>query len=190
LGINLASPFAMVTFHPVTLENNSSAQQIEALLTVCSKHKDLNFIFTKANADAEGRTINHIIDSYNSKFSNIYAFTSLGMLRYLSCLKYASMVIGNSSSGIVEAPSFGIPTINIGDRQKGRLQSSSVYNCKPTIEDIERAIFEVDSKSFREKARETQNPYGSGDTSDHIVDIIRQNLTSDRIELKKKFYDL
>lgn len=121
----------MVTFHPVTLENNSSEKQIESLLEVCKEYNNLDFIFTKANADAEGRIINQFIDRYAKENDNIFAFTSLGIRRYLSALKYSSLVIGNSSSGLLEALT-GIPTVNIGDRQKGRLQASSVINCEPT----------------------------------------------------------
>ena len=152
----------MVTFHPVTLEENSSEKQIESLLEVCKEYKNLDFIFTKANADAEGRIINQYIDKYARENENIVAFTSLGMKRYLSTIKYCSVVIGNSSSGLVEAPSFGIPTVNIGDRQKGRIQASSIVNCEPTKESIRQAINLALSEEFIQKAKKTINPYGNG----------------------------
>lgn len=189
LGINLSIPYAVVTFHPVTLENNSSEQQIRALLEVCKEYKDFNFIITKANADAEGRVINQMIDFYATENSNIKAFTSLGMIRYLSALKYASMVLGNSSSGLLEAPSFGIPTINIGNRQKGRQQASSVINCEPTKKSIKEAIDEASSDLFILKAKGTINPYGTGNTSEKIVEVIKNLLLVEQIELQKKFYD-
>lgn len=189
LGIDLTKPYAMVTFHPVTLENNSSEKQIEALLEVCREHEDLNFIFTKANADAEGRIINQHIDQHARTNGNIFAFTSLGMRRYLSALKYCAMVIGNSSSGLLEAPSFGIPTVNIGDRQKGRLQADSVINCEPFKGDIREAIDHAMSPKFMEIAKKTHNPYGEGITSDRVIEVIREYMFHHRIDLKKKFYD-
>lgn len=189
LKIDLSKSYAVVTFHPVTLENNSSKKQVESLLEVCKKFSNLSFIFTKANADAEGRIINQLIDKYSQDNDNIFAFTSLGMRRYLSVLKYCSMVIGNSSSGLLEAPSFGIPTINIGDRQKGRLQADSVINCEPTIVNITKSINLALSDEFVKKAKKTINPYGNGDTSNKVVEVIKDYMLNDKIDLKKKFYD-
>ena len=189
LKISLSKIYAVVTFHPVTLENNSSKKQIESLLEVCKEKKNFSFILTKANADAEGRIINHFIDKYARGSDNIFAFTSLGLRRYLSALKYCTMVIGNSSSGLIEAPSFGVPTINIGDRQKGRLQSSSVINCEPTKEDILRAIDLAQSHSFVKNAKETINPYGNGYTSNEVVKVLKEYLLNDKIDLKKIFYN-
>lgn len=153
IGYKLDKPYAVVTFHPTTLEDNSSEIQIEALLEACNEFKGMSFIFTKANADTDGRVINQRIDDFVQRNDNAIAFASLGSIRYLSALKYSSMVIGNSSSGIIEAPSFGIPTINIGDRQKGRIQAESVINCHPTKEDIKRAINVGLSQEFREACK-------------------------------------
>lgn len=189
LQVDLNNTYAMVTFHPVTLEKNSAKRQIESLLEVCKSYEKMNFIFTKANADSEGRIINQLIDEYAKTNDNIMAFTSLGMIKYLSALKYSAMVIGNSSSGLLEAPSFGIPTVNIGDRQKGRIQASSVINCEPTIEDIKKAIDIALSKDFTKKAKETSNPYGNGKTSEKVVDVIMEFVLDKKIYLKKKFYD-
>ncbi len=189
LMLGLAKPYAVVTFHPVTLENNSSEKQIKTLFEVCKEYKDLSFIFTKANADAEGRIINQLIDRYAQENDNISAFTSLGMMRYLSALKYCLMVIGNSSSGLLEAPSFGIPTINIGDRQKGRMQASSIINCEPTKESIRCAIEQALSDSFKKKTKETANPYGDGKTSDKVIEVVKEYVFGEKIDLKKKFYD-
>lgn len=189
INYKLDKPYALVTFHPVTLEGNEYRKQVKELLDVCELYKDMKFIFTKANADASGRTINQMIDDFVERNNHVVAFNSLGMLRYLSALKYSTMVIGNSSSGLLEAPSFGIPTINIGDRQKGRLQADSVINCKPDKDDIERAIKIALSKEFKEEVKNTINPYGDGNTSEKIVEIIKDFILNNKINLKKKFYD-
>lgn len=189
MGISLSKPYALVTYHPVTLEKNSAEKQTKALLETCKEHSILNFVFTKANADVEGRVINQLIDEYASSCNNIVSFTSLGSFKYLSALKYALMVIGNSSSGLVEAPSFGIPTINIGDRQKGRLQASSVINCNATQESIRKALALASSKEFLEKASKTANPYGDGNTSDKIIAVVKDCILCDKIDIKKKFYN-
>lgn len=190
INLKLDKPYAMVTFHPVTLEDNNSAEQFQALLDVCKRYKEMNFIFTKANADANGRIINKMIDIYIEENVNAIAFTSLGVTRYLTALKYSALVLGNSSSGLLEAPSFGIPTINIGDRQKGRLQASSVINCEPTFEDIEKAVDLALTEGFKSQARKTLNPYGDGNTSEKIVVCVKDFLLNDKVRLKKKFYDL
>ena len=186
----LDRPYAIVTFHPVTLEDNKSKEQIKELLDSLETFNDMKFIFTKANADSGGRVINEMIDNYVNSHENAVAFNSLGLTRYLSALKYCTMVIGNSSSGLLEVPSFGIPTINIGDRQKGRLQADSIINCEPIKEDIEKAIKIALSEGFKGKAKNTINPYGYGNTSDKIIKIIREYILNDKINLKKKFYDL
>lgn len=189
INFKLDRPYAVITFHPVTLEDNNSAEQFKALLDAFKNYKDMKFIFSKANADANGRVINQLIDVFVAENDNAVAFDSLGMVRYLSALKYCSMVIGNSSSGLIEAPSFGVPTINIGDRQKGRLQANSVINCELTKSKIDEAIALALTKEFKEKASNTINPYGHGSTSVKIVDVLKEFLFNDKIELKKKFYD-
>ena len=189
LGIKLGKNYAFATFHPVTLENNSAEQQITNLLEALSEHKDMQFIFSKANADTNGRIINKILDDYCAKHDNFFVFSSLGMLRYLSAVKHAKFVIGNSSSGLVEVPSFKIPTINIGDRQKGRLMASSVICCDHEKAEIEKAIEKALSQSFRKTASKTTNPYGNGKTSAKAVSLIKAFL-SHPIDLKKKFYDI
>jgi GDP/UDP-N,N'-diacetylbacillosamine 2-epimerase (hydrolysing) len=189
IDFKLDKPYAMVTFHPVTLEDNNSEKQVQALLDACKMYIDLKFIFTKANADANGRVINKIIDKFVAENNNAIAFMSLGMNRYLSALKYCTMVIGNSSSGLLEAPSFGKSTINIGDRQKGRLQAASVINCEPTKEEIKKAIALALTDEFKIKAKSIVNPYGDGNTSQKIVATIEDFLLNDKIDLKKKFYN-
>ncbi|MYL69833.1 UDP-N-acetylglucosamine 2-epimerase (hydrolyzing) [Halobacillus litoralis] len=189
INFKLDKPFAMVTFHPVTLEDNQAEIQFQELLNVCKLYPQMKFIFTKANADAHGRIINQMIDKYVQDHDHAVAFTSLGLKRYLSGLKYAACVIGNSSSGLLEAPSFGIPTINIGDRQKGRIQAASVINCYPTTSDINRAMELALSEEFKVIAEKTINPYGDGNTSIKILDVVKEQLKESEITLKKKFYD-
>ncbi len=181
---------ALVTFHPVTLENSTSKNQFQELLNALDKFSNLKLIFTKANSDTDGRIINSMIDEYVK--SNEYkatAFTSMGQLRYLSAMKYADLVIGNSSSGIVEAPSFKVVTINIGDRQKGRIQSDTIINCQPKENEIYKAIELGISTNFKEKVKDVKNSYGEGNVSEEIINTIKENLNAN-IELKKLFYDL
>lgn len=190
LGMPLAEPYAVVTFHPVTLEDNTVKEQFSALLTACDNHPELRYIFTKANADANGKIINSMIDDYVKDKKNAKAVASLGTVRYLSALKYASLVIGNSSSGLIEAPSFHIPTVNIGDRQKGRLMAKSVISCEPDSGEITKAITKALSKEFREKISSVKNPYGDGNTSDKIAGILKEYLFNREINLKKSFYNV
>ncbi len=190
LGLDLGQAYAVATFHPVTLESNSAYRQVKELLAVCQQRKELTFIFTKANADAEGRVINQLLAEVSKNSDNIFVYDSLGMKLYLSALKYAEFVIGNSSSGITEAPCFGIPTINIGDRQKGRIQAESVINCKPIAREINQAINIALSSDCKQRACKAINPYGDGQTTDRIVATISDFLVNETINLKKKFYDL
>lgn len=190
LGIANNKPYALITFHPTTLEHYTAEDQIIDLLEVCKSRSNMNFIITKANADSGGRIINQIIDQYGEKCENIYTYTSLGLTKYLSAMKYTSFVGGNSSSGIIEAPSFGVPTVNIGDRQKGRIQADSIINSKPTFDDISRAFDLATDSKFLESIINVKNPYGTGDTSNKIIDIISDFLENDKINLKKSFYDL
>jgi len=189
IHFSLDKPFAMVTFHPVTLEGNHSAVQFQELLHVCHNHSDMKFVFSKANADADGRIINQLLEAFVKENPNSVAFSSLGMINYLSALKHCEMVIGNSSSGLVEAPSFGIPTINIGDRQKGRLQADSVINCEPVSDQIEKAMSLAMSDTMKRRARMTINPYGDGNTSGKIVANIMDFLINNKIDIKKVFFD-
>lgn len=190
IAVNIEKPYVMVTFHPVTLENNSAKEQFSNLLKAIEKHQEYQYIFTKANADKDGRVINEMIEEFVTNHENTRAFASLGSLRYLSALCYCSMVIGNSSSGLLEAPSFGIPTINIGDRQKGRIQSNSVINCNPELKAISGAIALASSDEFKRIAKNTVNPYGDGNTSEKIINVINKFLFENKVNLKKKFYDI
>lgn len=188
IGFPLKRSYAIVTFHPVTLENAAPEQQLSELFAAMDTF-DLDYIITKSNADAGGQTINRAIDAYAKTRCNVAAFDSLGLVRYLSAIKYSAAVIGNSSSGIIEAPSFGVPTVNIGDRQKGRMQAQSIIQCEPEKTDICRAMSLALSKPFREKAAHARNPYGDGNTSQKIVSILEREF-SKAIDLKKTFYDI
>lgn len=189
LGCVLDRPYAVVTFHPVTLEDGSARGQCGELLKAMGRYPNMQFIVTKANADADGRIINRMLDDYAAGHENAAVYDSLGMIRYLSALKYADMVIGNSSSGLVEAPSFKIPTINIGNRQKGRLRAESVIDCLPQEDSICAAIERGKSKEFKKICALVVNPYGDGNTSGKIVEIVGQWIKTD-IDMKKSFYDI
>ena len=190
IGIKLGDRFAVGTFHPVTLEDNTAGKQARALLEAIDRHPDITFLFTKANADTNGRVINSLLQEYADSYDNLYLVDSLGMQRYLSILCRARFVIGNSSSGLMEAPSFHIPTIDIGDRQKGRIAGATVIHCESDADSIDKAIRKAEDGAFRDSIRDVDNPYGDGNTSDRIVSIIREHLLKNRIDIKKKFYDI
>lgn len=185
LNFSLDKPYAVVTFHPVTLENNSAVKQLKELLRVLKNHSDMKFIITKANNDQDGEKINTELEKFVKSNKNCLLVSSLGTLRYFSAIKYSECVIGNSSSGIVEVPSFNKATVNIGDRQKGRIQANSVINCKPVYEDIDKAFNKA--LKFNKKV---VNPYGKGNSSDKMVKIIKDTFYNKNIDLKKEFYDL
>jgi GDP/UDP-N,N'-diacetylbacillosamine 2-epimerase (hydrolysing) len=179
----------LVTFHPVTLEKGTSAHQFDELLEAIEYFNDYKVIFTLPNADTDGRIVIEKIQQYVSLNSNkSVAFTSMGQIRYLSALKYVSMVIGNSSSGLTEVPSFKIPTINIGDRQKGRIKADSVIDCLPSKEEIIKSISLGLSLEFQSKLPNIQNPYGSGGASKKIVEILK-NIDLKNV-LKKQFHNI
>lgn len=182
-------PYMMVTYHPVTLESNMARKQFQNLLDVVSEKQEFNYIFTYANADAEGSAINALIDSYVSRHRNACVFKSMGQTGYLSALKYAVCMVGNSSSGIIEAPSFHIPTVNIGDRQTGRVCPESVISCGNSTEEIREALAHALSPRFINSCRSFQNPYEGNDTSERILGITKDNLKKG-IKLQKGFVDL
>ena len=179
----------LVTFHPVTLENSSAKEQFQELLNAIDELKDTNIIFTKANSDTNGRIINQMCDEYVLKNSNkSICFTSLGQLRYLSALQYVDAVVGNSSSGLIEAPSFKIGTINIGDRQKGRLKAKSIIDCDSLKSSILQAFEKLYSEEFESILINTNNPYGDGCASEKIIKELKK--VDLKNILKKSFYDL
>lgn len=189
IGFKLNEKNLLITFHPVTLEQNTSKKQFEELLAAISEMKNTHFIFTKPNSDTHGRIIIQLIDDFVSQNSErSCSFISLGHVRYLSALKYVDAVLGNSSSGLTEAPSFKVATIDIGDRQKGRIKAESVISCKPNKESITEALELSFSPNFKNKLKEVINPYGEGGASLKIVELLK---TYDYSQiLKKRFFDL
>lgn len=190
LNFHLTSQTILVTYHPVTLEEMTAKTQFEKILNVLSRHKEFSVIFTKANSDTDGRIINKMIDDYiKDNQDRCKAFTSLGQLRYLSTLQFCSVVVGNSSSGIIEVPSFGIPTVNIGDRQKGRISGKTVIHCGNGEQEIENALNVALSYKFKTEIKDAANPYEGENTSDKIIEVVTKFL-EEGIDLKKIFYDL
>ena len=188
-GIKFGKKNLLITYHPVTLENKTSQQDIKSLLDVLCEIKDIYLIFTMPNADSDGRIIKKMINDFvfNQSERSI-SFTSMGSLNYLSTLQYVDGVIGNSSSGLAEAPTFKIGSINIGDRQKGRLKAGSVIDCEPTKKSIKLAIDKLYGQKFQKDLPSVRNPYGDGDAIEKIINILSNNPIPG--EIKKDFYDL
>lgn len=182
--------YCVVTFHPVTMEADTAESQVYELIGAMDAQQSMSYIITMANADAGGRAINDIWIKEGKKRSNWLIATSLGVLRYLSAVKYARLVIGNSSSGLIEAPSMGTPTINIGDRQKGRVMAESVICCEPDKSCIADAMKKALTYDFQEKAKHIKSPFGNGTTSKLIVDIIIDYLKNKSQTNEKRFYDI
>ncbi|AXE61673.1 UDP-N-acetylglucosamine 2-epimerase [Candidatus Thioglobus sp. NP1] len=188
INFELGEKNILITFHPVTLEKSTSGMQFQALLDSISELKNTKIIFTKANADTDGRVINTMIDDYVAKHDNTIAFTSMGQLNYLSALQFIDAVVGNSSSGLIEAPSFKIGTIDIGDRQKGRIKTDSVISCLPKKRNIDSAFNKMYSEEFQNTLDQVENAYGKGGASKEIVNIIKSiNLHN---IIKKPFHDI
>lgn len=178
-----------VTFHPETLSELSTESQFQIVLDTIKQEEDSFFIFSKANADTDGRVINSMIDEFvKNNPSTSKAFSTLGTLRFLSVLKVSNAIIGNSSSGIIEAPSLGIPTINLGNRQKGRIQAKSVINCKVDTIQFKEALEKTKDQNFKNEVVKNKNPYGEGNTTEKIMIILKQ--TNFKLFKTKKFYDL
>ena len=189
IDFKLAKKNIIISFHPVTLEKSTAKKQFQALLDAIDTLQDTNIIFTKANTDTDGRIINYMIDEYVNKNSEkSIGFTSLGQLRYLSALQYVDAMVGNSSSGLAEAPSFKIGTINIGDRQKGRIMADSVIDCEPSKDEILNAFDKLYSDDFKNILRVTTNPYGDGCASHKIIDEVKSISLSQL--LKNTFYGI
>jgi UDP-hydrolysing UDP-N-acetyl-D-glucosamine 2-epimerase len=191
LAISFDENVAVVTFHPVTVDNESEIlSQVRAVFEALIK-TDIISIVTMPNIDGGGNIIFDVIQEYITIYKENFIFRkSLGQKRYLSVLKYAKMVIGNSSSGIIEVPSFGIPTINIGDRQKGRFAPNTVIHCKCDESDIINAIEYGLSDKFQEYAKNCVNPYGDGKTAERIVKHLKEINFDDESLVKKEFFDI
>ncbi|OGW33618.1 MAG: UDP-N-acetyl-D-glucosamine 2-epimerase, UDP-hydrolysing [Nitrospirae bacterium GWC2_56_14] len=184
LGFTFRKKNLLITFHPATLDAASPETQFQELLTALDRlGSEIGLIFTKPNADTGGRKLMQMIDAYVADHPHAAAFTSLGQLRYFSAIAQVDAVVGNSSSGLYEVPSFKKPTVNIGDRQKGRLQASSVINCRPEAADIERAIREA----YHRDCSAAVNPYGDGNSSSRIFAVLKQFPDLQAL-LKKHFH--
>ena len=190
ISFRLMKKSLLITYHPVTLDRlEKTVQDFQNILEVLDELKDTTLIFTKANSDEGGRKINSMIDEYVEKNKEkSIAFTSLGQLRYLSALQYVDAVVGNTSSGIVEAPSFKIGSINIGDRQKGRIQAESTINCTAEKQSLSQAFGRLYSEDFKDILQNIKNPYGQGEASKKTKEVLKtialQNI------VKKEFQDI
>ena len=188
LGFDLGARSMLVTFHPETLSPGMAERQVAELLAALDAFGDFPIVFTLPNADPEGRAITSLIESFVENHPKARAYPSLGQLRYQSLVATVDVVVGNSSSGIIEVPSLGRPTVNIGDRQKGRLRAASVIDCPPDRSEIRQAIDKALSADFQASLETVSNPYGTGGASDAIARVIAQ---TDLEALKQKtFHDL
>ena len=179
----------LVTYHPATLEKQTSEKHFQSLLDELDVLEDTYLIFTMPNADSDGRIIKQMIDEFvSSHKARSISFNSMGHLNYLSAMQFVDGVIGNSSSGLAEAPTFNIGTINIGNRQKGRLSAESVIACHSDQKSITKAINKLYSKEFKNKLKMVQNPYGDGCATEKIIDRLKSCSIPEN--LKKEFYDL
>lgn len=180
--------YILCTYHPTTMEISSVEAVMEDFLEAIKDFPEIQFVVTKSNSDLGGAMINRILDDASQKISNLHVYSSLGVQRYLSLMKYAKCVLGNSSSGIVETPTFHIPTVNIGNRQKGRLQAESIINCGCKHEEIVEAIRVAMSAEMQKKCQGVISPYGDGMAAHRIADTIYNVVLSDSIDLQKSFY--
>ena len=184
-GFTFNDKTILITYHPVTLENSTAEEQIQNLLSALNEYPDIKIIFTLPNSDTDGRVIIRLINEYVSKHQEkAIAYPSLGLKRYLSALQFVKAVVGNSSSGIIEVPSFGIPTLNIGDRQKGRIAADSVINCGTSKKDILDGLDNV----LNSNPKEIHNPYEGKNTTADILHVLKTYSLEGLIQ--KTFYNL
>lgn len=188
LNFKLGKKFLLITFHPVTMENNTAAVQCDDLLKALEEvNNEYQLLFTLPNSDTDGRVIISKVNEYVSQHpKKAYAIKSLGKKRYYSALKYATAVVGNSSSGLVEAPSFHIPTLNIGDRQKGRTRGASIIDVSANYPDIKKGLEKTLSSVFINRAKTVENPYEKDETVENIFNVITKYPLGGIIA--KKFY--
>lgn len=189
LRFDLSGPYLLVTYHPVTLQERDPAEAMESLLQALERFPELKVVLTKPNADAGGRAIAELAERYAERRpERVLLSTSLGQLRYLSAMKHCSAVVGNSSSGIVEAPALGKPTVNLGERQSGRLKAASVIDCREESSEIAAALEKALSPRFQQECAGVESLYGGGAASSQIKECLK------RVELSgllvKRFHDL
>lgn len=187
LDFKLGKKNLLVTFHPVTLEKGAAPVQMAELLKALGSLKETHLILTLPNADTGSRELIAMIEDFVVSRPHARAYTSLGQLCYLSCMAHVDGVVGNSSSGLAEAPSFRKGTVNIGDRQRGRLKAASVIDCEPDCASIVAAVRKLYSRSFQASLENVQSPYGDGGASEKIIDVLK-HFNIDNIT-KKSFYD-
>ncbi len=182
--------YILCTYHPVTMEKGNEKNMVKEFLAAIQEFPDFTFLLTKSNADQGGAEINELFENAEKDIGNLHVFASLGVKRYLSLMRYAELVLGNSSSGIVEAPAFYVPTVDIGDRQRGRIQAKSVFHCSDKTEDIVATMkkaLQADREVWRAAG---ENPYGDGHAAEKIAKKSWETVLNGRIDLKKKFYDI
>tara|TARA_Y100000996_G_scaffold380750_1_gene334842 strand:+ start:248 stop:1450 length:1203 start_codon:yes stop_codon:yes gene_type:complete len=190
-GVKLKKRLLMITYHSVTLEREDNLKNLSEILKAIDKFKDFSLVFTSPNADHDGGAIKDVIEAYVKKNNNAHFFSSLGQNGYLSFLKEAECVIGNSSSGIFEAPYCKVGSVNVGNRQKGRLKPKSVIDVPNNSMNITDAINHVLSKDFKKIIKDQENPFGDGDAGERIVSILENELNQPNKEfLKKEFFNL
>lgn len=183
-------PYFVVIFHPITLDKMKPQDQIKELLAAIEAFDGVHFLIVKSNSDMGGQEINDCLNDFVESHSNCSIFSSLKIEEFLSLQKFSMGLIGNSSSGIVETPCFGIPTVNIGDRQRGRLCAESIISCGVDRNEIINAIRLAMTEDFKEKAKNATNPYGYGETSSEIIKYIKEFTKENKVDLKKGFYDI
>lgn len=189
LGFEINEKTILVTYHPVTLGPDSMKKDIDAFIAALDARPEIRIIFTMPNSDNGSEVIVEVINAFVEKNKNrAVAFKSLGLVRYLSAMKYCGAVVGNSSSGILEVPSFGIPTLNIGDRQKGRIAAGSVYNCAPDFESVLAGLDKVMTSEIRKKAKGVKHPYDKEGTAENIFQVI-SSYPLEQLN-QKHFYDI
>ena len=189
LNLNFGEKNILFTYHPVTLDKEKLSDELDQIFGALEEliFQGYKLIITKSNADQGGRFINKYIDNFSSKYKEkVFIYTNLGTLKYLSVMKYVDLVMGNSSSGIIETPSFKIPTVNIGDRQKGRVRGNSVIDVNPKKEEILNAV----KKAEKIAKNKIFNPYDQGGATERIYRTIKEYLLNNKINLKKEFFDI
>lgn len=189
LGGRASAPFFVVTYHPETLSKTKATDSLGNLLEVLDSYSDHNLVISYPNADTHGRALIAVLENYRRENPDrVMLVRSLGQLKYLSALKHCDAVIGNSSSGLIEAPAFGVPTLNIGIRQKGRIAGDTVIHCGDSVDDIRHAMIKATSADFREYCSDQSSPYGNGDASDKIVAMLLEHPLDNIVS--KSFFNI
>lgn len=190
LNIDLSIPYVLLTFHPTTLEDGNEVEHLNQILLAIEEMDRYQYIITKSNADLGGEIINKMLERYCETHNHVFLFSSLGSKKYISAIKYCEFVLGNSSSGFYEVPALRKPTINIGNRQSGRIKLESIINCEPKKEAIIHATKIIKNNEFLKKIENMVIPYDGNNTSSRIVQKIKEILYDKEINLEKEFFDI